>query len=420
MSRSVTSRGSRWHSVSSRATNAFEPPPCTRARLSKQSPGPRSATTSVAVALLDAPLMHDEQAVGRAVAGDDRLAGAEVADVQRGADGFDLGRRQAVERRVRSVESLRHAAASLAARGSVRRDLVCACGRALGNWRIGRGRARRRCWTRRGRPATTSGLNAVGGRSRAPEASWPRSTMCSRRSTPTRAPRWSGCSPFSKFPRFPRSPRISPIATAPPTGWSRELAALGFEASQRRHAGTADGDGLGQGEDPRRADTCCSTAITTCSPPIRSICGRRRRSSPSSRPAPTASASSARGAADDKGQLMTFVEACRAFRENGGLPCNVNVLFEGEEETGSPSLPAFLTQYAKALKADLLLRLRHLDVGRQDARDHHHAARPRARGGGAARAPSATCIPACTAARRSIRSACSRASSPTCTTPTAR
>ena len=62
-----------------------------------------------------------------------------------------------------------------------------------------------------------------------------------------------------------------------------------------------------------------------------------------------------RGAADDKGQLMTFVEACRAFRETGGLPCNVNVLFEGEEETGSPSLPAFLTQYAKALKADLLL-----------------------------------------------------------------
>jgi acetylornithine deacetylase/succinyl-diaminopimelate desuccinylase-like protein len=62
-----------------------------------------------------------------------------------------------------------------------------------------------------------------------------------------------------------------------------------------------------------------------------------------------------RGAAHDKGQLMTFVEACRAFRENGGLPCNVKVLFEGEEETGSPSLPAFLTQHGKSLKADLLL-----------------------------------------------------------------
>ena len=57
----------------------------------------------------------------------------------------------------------------------------------------------------------------------------------------------------------------------------------------------------------------------------------------------------ARGASDDKGQLMTFVEACRAFEANGGLPCNVTFLFEGEEETGSPSLPEFLA----ANKAEL-------------------------------------------------------------------
>ena len=63
----------------------------------------------------------------------------------------------------------------------------------------------------------------------------------------------------------------------------------------------------------------------------------------------------ARGASDDKGQVMTFLEACRAFRESGGLPCDVTVLFEGEEETGSPSLPAFLAANGKELAADVAL-----------------------------------------------------------------
>jgi acetylornithine deacetylase/succinyl-diaminopimelate desuccinylase-like protein len=63
----------------------------------------------------------------------------------------------------------------------------------------------------------------------------------------------------------------------------------------------------------------------------------------------------ARGASDDKGQIMTFLEACRAFRQFGGPPCHVTALFEGEEETGSPSLPAFLAENAKELKADIAL-----------------------------------------------------------------
>lgn len=63
-----------------------------------------------------------------------------------------------------------------------------------------------------------------------------------------------------------------------------------------------------------------------------------------------------RGTADDKGQLMTFVEACRAYKEiNGALPCRVTILFEGEEESGSPSLKPFLEANAAELKADYAL-----------------------------------------------------------------
>lgn len=63
-----------------------------------------------------------------------------------------------------------------------------------------------------------------------------------------------------------------------------------------------------------------------------------------------------RGTSDDKGQLMTFVEACRAYKETvGSLPCEVTILFEGEEESGSPSLKPFLEANAKELKADYAL-----------------------------------------------------------------
>jgi acetylornithine deacetylase/succinyl-diaminopimelate desuccinylase-like protein len=63
-----------------------------------------------------------------------------------------------------------------------------------------------------------------------------------------------------------------------------------------------------------------------------------------------------RGTSDDKGQLLTFVEACRAFKEtHGTLPVRVTILFEGEEESGSPSLKPFLEANAAELKADFAL-----------------------------------------------------------------
>jgi acetylornithine deacetylase/succinyl-diaminopimelate desuccinylase-like protein len=64
----------------------------------------------------------------------------------------------------------------------------------------------------------------------------------------------------------------------------------------------------------------------------------------------------ARGACDDKGQVMTFLEACRAWKAvTGSLPIGITAMIEGEEENGSPNLPAFVKANAAALKADAAL-----------------------------------------------------------------
>ncbi|MDR0765648.1 MAG: dipeptidase [Odoribacteraceae bacterium] len=63
----------------------------------------------------------------------------------------------------------------------------------------------------------------------------------------------------------------------------------------------------------------------------------------------------ARGADDDKGQSFMHLKAFEYLVRRGLLPCNVKFLIEGEEETGSPNLPAFCREHAGMLAADVIL-----------------------------------------------------------------
>ena len=60
-----------------------------------------------------------------------------------------------------------------------------------------------------------------------------------------------------------------------------------------------------------------------------------------------------RGTADDKAGIATHLAAIRAFA--GDLPVGVTVFVEGEEESGSPSLPALLAAHRDLLAADVIV-----------------------------------------------------------------
>ncbi|MEM9724882.1 MAG: M20/M25/M40 family metallo-hydrolase [Pseudomonadota bacterium] len=63
-----------------------------------------------------------------------------------------------------------------------------------------------------------------------------------------------------------------------------------------------------------------------------------------------------RGASDDKGQLMTFLEACRAWKAVAGAPpVDLAILLEGEEESGGASMGPFLRRHGDRVAADVAL-----------------------------------------------------------------
>ncbi|HET7347196.1 MAG TPA: dipeptidase [Acidobacteriaceae bacterium] len=65
----------------------------------------------------------------------------------------------------------------------------------------------------------------------------------------------------------------------------------------------------------------------------------------------------ARGAVDDKGQLVTQLKALESILKthDGKLPINIRVIYEGEEEVGGEQIEAFVREHPERLKADFAL-----------------------------------------------------------------
>ena len=63
----------------------------------------------------------------------------------------------------------------------------------------------------------------------------------------------------------------------------------------------------------------------------------------------------ARGACDDKGQMFMHIKALEVMEQNGGIPCNVKFMIEGEEEVGSDNLETFVRENTDKLANDVIL-----------------------------------------------------------------
>jgi len=63
----------------------------------------------------------------------------------------------------------------------------------------------------------------------------------------------------------------------------------------------------------------------------------------------------ARGACDDKGQMFMHIKAFEILNKNGGFPCNIKIMIEGEEEIGSDNLEIFIEKNKAKLECDIIL-----------------------------------------------------------------
>ena len=163
---------------------------------------------------------------------------------------------------------------------------------------------------------------------------------------------------FLRIQSVSTDPAYAPQCKAAAEFVAKDLASLGFDASLRPTGGhpavvAKGGNGAGNGKAPHvlfygHYDVQPVDPLSLWeTPPFEP----RIAKTPDGRKIIVA-----RGACDDKGQVMTFVEALRAFKTvTGSLPLPVTMLIEGEEECGSAHLFDFVKKNAAELKQDFAL-----------------------------------------------------------------
>ena len=155
-----------------------------------------------------------------------------------------------------------------------------------------------------------------------------------------------------RIPSISTDPAFKPDCARAADWLVEDLKSLGFDASSRptpghpmvvAHGGTGDRHLLFYGHyDVQPVDPLSLWARDPFDPEVQDT--------------PKGRVIRGRGAADDKGQLMTFLEAIRAWKAvHGSLPCKLTIFLEGEEESGSPSLIPFMQDNAAELRADIAL-----------------------------------------------------------------
>lgn len=159
---------------------------------------------------------------------------------------------------------------------------------------------------------------------------------------------------FLRIPSVSTDPAYKDHCQAAALHFATDLASIGFDASVRPTGGhpvvigkTADGNGprvLFYGHyDVQPVDPLEQWTTPPFEPRLDMLPDGRK-------------IIVARGACDDKGQMMTFVEACRAFKAvTGKLPLPVTIMAEGEEECGSKHLYGFVRDNAPELSQDVAL-----------------------------------------------------------------